>query len=282
MSLPNNYEVEGQLSIFDIYNHDIWSGKTLPEPSAVTKEKTSDVCLKKRQKSRIKTPLFLDLRGGRWTPSGCILGNGWSIAWRVHDAQFWGVPQRRKRIALVADFGGKSAPEILFERKSVSGNSETSRKEGQGTSTAAERDSFETISFQERAGCDGGAKESLSSMSGQEHCQPSTTKVYCLQGNGIDRADTAGCNGKGWREDQSYTLNTIDRPAVCTYQQTTATDSDHIPCVYGLDRASFNQGQNAKYDFSIEEETAQTLVSRGPGGVLSRHAVPYAQEIIKE
>jgi DNA (cytosine-5)-methyltransferase 1 len=38
--------------------------------------------------------------------------------------------------------------------------------------------------------------------------------VYCLQGNGIDRADTAGCNGKGWKEDSSYTLNTIDRPAV--------------------------------------------------------------------
>ena len=39
--------------------------------------------------------------------------------------------------------------------------------------------------------------------------------VICLQGNGIDRADTAGCNGKGWKEDISYTLNTIDRPAVC-------------------------------------------------------------------
>lgn len=38
--------------------------------------------------------------------------------------------------------------------------------------------------------------------------------IYCLQGNGIDRADTAGCNGCGWREDKSYTLNTIDRPAV--------------------------------------------------------------------
>lgn len=38
--------------------------------------------------------------------------------------------------------------------------------------------------------------------------------VICLQGNGIDRADTAGCNGKGWKEDVSYTLNTIDRPAV--------------------------------------------------------------------
>ena len=48
--------------------------------------------------------------------------------------------------------------------------------------------------------------------------------VYCLQGNGIDRADTAGCNGKGWKEDTSYTLNTIDRPAVVykeTYQKTT-------------------------------------------------------------
>lgn len=43
---------------------------------------------------------------GKWTPSGCILGDGWSLAWRVHDAQFWGVPQRRKRIALVADFDG--------------------------------------------------------------------------------------------------------------------------------------------------------------------------------
>lgn len=54
---------------------------------------------------------------GKWTPSGAIMGDGWSIAWRVHDAQFWGVPQRRRRIALVADFGGESAPEILFERK---------------------------------------------------------------------------------------------------------------------------------------------------------------------
>ena len=46
-----------------------------------------------------------------------------------------------------------------------------------------------------------------------------------------------------------------------------ATDPHHIPCVvYGLDRASFNQGQNAQYDFSVEEEQAQTLVSKGPGG----------------
>lgn len=59
-----------------------------------------------------------------WTKSGCYYADDgtWSIAWRVHDARFWGVPQRRKRIALVADFGGLSAPEVLFERKSLSGD----------------------------------------------------------------------------------------------------------------------------------------------------------------
>jgi len=76
-------------------------------------------------------------------------------------------------------------------------------------------------------------------------------KTYCLQGNGIDRADTAGCNGKGWKEGACYTLNTIDRPAVA----------------YGLDRASFNQGQNAKFDFSVKEEQQPTLTARGPGAV---------------
>ena len=60
----------------------------------------------------------------KWGGAGCILGDGWSVAWRVHDAQFWGVPQRRKRIALVADFGGLSAPEILFIRKGMSWDSE--------------------------------------------------------------------------------------------------------------------------------------------------------------
>ena len=97
---------------------------------------------------------------GKWTPSGCILGDGWSIAWRVHDAQFWGVPQRRKRIALVADFGGSSAPKILFERKSVSGDIEPGRETGQGATATIEGNTGETstISFQERAGKSGGGQ----------------------------------------------------------------------------------------------------------------------------
>lgn len=59
---------------------------------------------------------------GRWTKSGCVFGDRWSIAWRTMDAQYWGVPQRRRRIAFVVDFGRRRAGEILFERESLPRN----------------------------------------------------------------------------------------------------------------------------------------------------------------
>ena len=63
-------------------------------------------------------------RPKKWQSAGLIRGNGYSVAWRVLDAQYWGVPQRRKRIYLVADFDGNSAGKILFESEGVSGHSE--------------------------------------------------------------------------------------------------------------------------------------------------------------
>ena len=71
----------------------------------------------------------------KWTKSGCIYDEmgRWSIAWRLHDAQFWGVPQRRKRIALVADFSGLAAPEVLFVRKGLSRDTEPSGAARKGT-----------------------------------------------------------------------------------------------------------------------------------------------------
>lgn len=57
-----------------------------------------------------------------WSKSGCIMGDGYSIAWRQLDAQYWGVPQRRRRIYLVADFAGQRAGKILFERESLRGD----------------------------------------------------------------------------------------------------------------------------------------------------------------
>lgn len=81
---------------------------------------------------------------GRWSKSGCLLGDGFSIAWRLHDAQFWGVPQRRKRISLVADFAGHSAPEVLFERKGLCRDSEEVRDQAQGAAADAEGSVGET------------------------------------------------------------------------------------------------------------------------------------------
>lgn len=135
-----------------------------------------------------------------WPTAGCLMGDGWSVAWRVLDAQFWGVPQRRRRIALVADFGGESAPEILFNPGGVQGNPSPCRETRERTSRSAERGAGKAgsihitqdpISVVEKTPC-----LSAGSTNGQ-----AAIGVYCLQGNGIDRADTAGCNGKGRRED---------------------------------------------------------------------------------
>lgn len=142
------------------------------------------------------------------------VGGRWSVAWRLHDAQYWGVPQRRRRISIVADFGGDTAGEILFERKSVSGHPAESGTAGERLAGNAESGASYAVRI--RGGCDGGGKGALvqEDKSGTLGTGNDQT-IFCLQGNGIDRADTAGCNGKGWREDTSYTLNTIDRPAVC-------------------------------------------------------------------
>ena len=67
-------------------------------------------------------------KGGRWKPAGCIVGDGYSLAWRVYDAQFWGVPQRRKRIYLIADFADGHAGEILFEPEGVRWNPAAGRE----------------------------------------------------------------------------------------------------------------------------------------------------------
>lgn len=72
-----------------------------------------------------------------WRNAGCIVGDGFSIAWRVLDAKYWGVPQRRKRIYLVCDFRGGRAGEILFKREGLRGDFAQSRKAWQKTSADA-------------------------------------------------------------------------------------------------------------------------------------------------
>ena len=135
-------------------------------------------------------------RGGRWSKAGAIAGNGWSLAWRQFDAQYWGVPQRRKRIALVVDYGGQRAAEILFECTSVPGNPDKSIKAWEATpgssqaSTSGRNKGGESYTLKIRSGCAGGGKgalvqteksATLSTLQDQTLFQP---VVYDARGNG--------------------------------------------------------------------------------------------------
>lgn len=76
---------------------------------------------------------------GVWKPAGAILGDQFSVAWRVYDAQYWGVAQRRRRIFLVADFGGHTAPEVLFKQDSLFGDTPEGQKARQGATASFEK-----------------------------------------------------------------------------------------------------------------------------------------------
>jgi DNA (cytosine-5)-methyltransferase 1 len=95
----------------------------------------------------------------RWPYADLYMGEGWSLAYRTLDAQYWGVPQRRRRISVVADFGGDTAGEILFERKSVSRHPAESGTAGERLATGAEGGASYAVRI--RGGCDGGGKGAL-------------------------------------------------------------------------------------------------------------------------
>lgn len=77
---------------------------------------------------RLKDKRFSVPRPAKWSKAGEILADSFSLAWRTLDAQYWGVPQRRKRIYLVADLDGRSAGKILFKSESLSGYTEPCRR----------------------------------------------------------------------------------------------------------------------------------------------------------
>lgn len=146
---------------------------------------------------------------GKWRKAGLILGSNWSISWRTHDAQYWGVPQRRKRIALVMDFRGHSAPKIQFERQGESryfAESRTARKK-----TAADvGGSFNGLGYKAgaKSGSIGFAEELAPTLSAERH-----DAAVCIQGNIVDR--NSAMNGSGISENVSSTLNATDRHCVC-------------------------------------------------------------------
>ena len=127
-----------------------------------------------------------------WAYADCISGDGWSIAYRVFDAQYWGVPQRRRRIYLVADFRGECAQEILFKRESLRGYFEAGRTPWQGIAADAQNCVGTAIGGVDRYNQSflPGLAQTLRAPGGGD-CTPTVlapVAVYCHQGNGIDRA----------------------------------------------------------------------------------------------
>lgn len=169
---------------------------------------------------------------GRWLTAGEIMGDGYSIAWRVMDAQYWGVPQRRRRIALVVDFGGQRAGEILFESAGVPGDFKPRGTSSQGATRGiagganlAERSLRGACAVYDCRG--NGSGEIAQTITGDHQNRVTDYTAICIMGNVIDR--NANCNGAGWCKDVSYTLNTVDRHAVmcmATSRKQAAIDND--------------------------------------------------------
>jgi DNA (cytosine-5)-methyltransferase 1 len=255
-------------------------------PGAFSSNKGEDFRAVLEETARVKDSNAVIPRppNGKWADAGAIMGNGWSIAWRVLDAQFWGVPQRRRRIVLVADFDGECAGEILFKRDGLSRHIETSGEKGQGIAADAERRFGETIGFDayqhhnwresDKLGVlttgvgrvrgdtplvmemthadevirfhDKGVVPTLQSRMGTGGNQ--VPMVYDIQGSMIGRADENGPQGNGVNEDVMFTLNTTDRHGV----------------VYGICSDASNSMKSSNPRSSIyEAETSRTLDANG-------------------
>lgn len=212
-------------------------------PGAFSSNKGEDFRAVLEELASIKEPEVSIPRpeNGKWAKSGFICGNGWSIAWRTFDAQFWGVPQRRRRIALVLDLTGHCAGEILFERTGMSGNPEPSIPPWQGIArdpahgaaghdrvVEGEADCLTPWDVQSRRIYDTDGKwPAIYAGEGGGHgyvCSvyPDTARALTARHDGSPCADrgpnivcasfTAGqgakANGIGWAEEQATTLRT--------------------------------------------------------------------------
>jgi DNA (cytosine-5)-methyltransferase 1 len=275
-------------------------------PGAFSSNKGEDFRAVLEETARVadKTVVIPKPPKGKWTTSGAIMGNGWSIAWRVLDAQYWGVPQRRRRIFLVADFGGQSAPEILFKREGLRRHLTESRETREGIATDAERSVDETSDCLTPWGVQSrrihkasGKWPALYGGEGGGHgyaAIPETPKTMLIrcgkEGGGkgaliqddksatysFQRSDEFKETDKASTQSRRQYKDATDLVVSPTYaldrasfnQGKNAHSDMLVTPVYALDRASFNQGENAQYDFQISGDgKTQTITSRGPSAV---------------
>lgn len=190
----------------------------------------------------------------KWHTGGLIVEDDFSLAWRVFDAQYWGVPQRRKRIYLVADFRGQCAGKILFESEGLSGNTQKSFFQGQGAAGSPSE------STEESGGCialENHPADSRVKLSGDNKVQTLTSRMG-TGGNNVPMLLKIRCGkpggGKGplIQKDRSATLS-------CNNDQTLFE-----PKVYGIcskgSNAMLSDNPNSGF---YEAKTTRTIDANG-------------------
>lgn len=240
----------------------------------------------------------------KWTKAGEIVGNGFSVAWRTFDAQYWGVPQRRMRIYLVADFTGTSASKILFESEGVSGYSaesfrawqETSRSFGDCSEETGSGLMFENHSQDTRYTGPLDVAQTVSATYGtggnnQPFVIEKFQKVYGICGKHSNSMLSDNPNSGFYESNTARTIDTSNQSpcknqgGMVVVEGNGSRPSHHgdgykesetmytLNCTenhavsYGIGRPAMNQGYNARFSFQIEEETSPTLVASGAGGI---------------
>lgn len=151
-------------------------------------------------------------RPERWANAGEIVADDFSLAWRVFDAQYWGVPQRRKRIYLVADFAGGSAGKILFESEGVSGYTPQGFRSWQGTAGTFEESAGASgcVCLNDQGGSRMNVTEDVAAtLRAENHGHPP-----CVIGSaGFCTEHSAQARGIGYEEETSPTLRARTVPA---------------------------------------------------------------------
>ena len=178
---------------------------------------------------------------GRWESAGAaILGDQFSLAWRVLDAQYWGVAQRRRRIFLVADFGGLTAPKILFEQERLLGDPAEDQGQGKGVTTTAGNSSADS----------GGSR--VADLNGISGALMATTnmQMQTFVAEGMRKFESAE------KEEECLCLNDQGGERMDVSVDVTATlragMSGHPPLVMGIQQGS--AGAEETPDLALTEE----------------------------
>lgn len=199
-------------------------------------------------------------RGGRWSKAGAIAGNGWSLAWRQLDSQYFGVAQRRKRIALILDLGGQRAGEILFERTSLSRHPDPcipAWKEVTGLTAnrPAGNDRVVGAGCCCKSGRDAGCGRTETDRAGKSEAAERTSSDKCCEAAAYTLKIRSGCAGGG----KGALVQTEKTGTLSTLQDQTLFQLIQEPtyCISGnmVDRATKQNGMGVGENISFTMDT---------------------------